>query len=89
MTNHFHLVVRAPVAVKPKIILGDFKAYGSRPLTARFGKPASETWWTYGGSKRKLPDERAVEAAIHYVLYKQRNPLLPWAPLVGVTKRAP
>lgn len=80
MVNHVHLVVQAPSDVKPEKILGDFKAYGSRPLTARFGKPLSETWWTYGGSKRLLPDERAIAAAIHYVLHKQYNPLLTWSP---------
>jgi REP element-mobilizing transposase RayT len=80
MTNHIHLVVRTPAEANPTKVLGDFKAYGSRPLTARYGKPASETWWTYSGSKRILPDERAVADAVYYVLYKQCKPLLTWAP---------
>ena len=75
MFNHFHMVVRAPVAVKPDKLLGDFKAYGSRKLSENFGKPASETWWTYGGSKRKVRDEAS---AIYYVLHKQPNPLVVW-----------
>lgn len=80
MANHVHIVVQTPPDADPTKVLGDFKAYGSRALTARFGKPASGTWWTYGGSKRHLPDDRAVAAAVHYVLHKQYNPLLTWAP---------
>jgi len=80
MANHVHLVVRVPGDPNPKKVLGDFKAYGSRALSVRFGKPASETWWTYDGSKRKLPDERAVANAVHYVLHKQFQPLVTWAP---------
>ncbi len=78
MFNHFHSVVRAPAPVEPEKLLGDFKAYGSRKLTAGFGRPASETWWTYGGSKRWLRDAEAERAAIHYVLHKQPHPLKVW-----------
>lgn len=84
MANHVHLVVETPLDATGTKILGDFKAYGSRALTARFGKPASDTWWTYGGSKRILPDEPALAAAIYYVLYKQPNPLRVWSPPSGV-----
>lgn len=80
MANHVHLVVQAPADVEPTKILGDFKAYGSRALTARFGKPTSGTWWTYSGSKRILLDEQAIANAIYYVLYKQYKPLLVWSP---------
>ena len=80
MFNHVHLVAAAPADVHPTKVLGDFKAYAARALTARFGKRASETWWTYGGSKRFLADERAIAAAVNYVLHKQYRPLLTWAP---------
>jgi REP element-mobilizing transposase RayT len=80
MANHIHLVVRTPTDADPTKVLGDFKAYGSRALTARFGKPASDTWWTSRGSKRLLPDEEAIAAAVHYVLHKQPNPLATWSP---------
>lgn len=80
MANHVHLVVRAPADADPTKVLGDFKAYGARALTARFGKPPSGTWWTSRGSKRLLRDEQAVAAAVYYVLYKQYNPLLTWSP---------
>ena len=67
MHNHFHAVVRAPESVEPEKLLGDFKAYGSRKLTAEFGEPASGTWWTYGGSKRRLRDEGAAIVTVHRV----------------------
>jgi REP element-mobilizing transposase RayT len=89
MVNHFHLVARVPGDPSPTKVLGDFKGYGSRALNTRFGRPASETWWTYGGSKRKLPDGRAVAAAIEYVLYKQYNPLVTWSPETGLVYGAP
>jgi REP element-mobilizing transposase RayT len=75
MANHIHLVVETPDDADPTKVLGDFKAYGSRALTARFGKPKPGTWSTYNGSKRLLPDEQAVVAAINYVLHKQDGPL--------------
>ena len=68
MADHVHLVVGVNGDPEPWKILGDFKSYGSRALTRQFGKPASETWWTSKGSTRKLPDEKALQAAIAYVL---------------------
>jgi hypothetical protein len=41
------------------------------------------SWLLTNGSKRKLKDAEAVAAAIHYVLYKQPNPLLVWSPETG------
>jgi hypothetical protein len=38
----------------PGKILGDFKSWSTRALSKKFGAPASETWWTERGSKRKL-----------------------------------
>ena len=67
----------------PGKILADFKAYASRVLNRRYGKPPSETWWTEKGSKRKLRDERALADAINYVLYKQPHPLVVWCPELG------
>ena len=77
MANHMHIVVQAPGTSDPKKVLGDFKAYGSRKLSRRWGKPASDTWWTSKGSKRRLKDEAALQAAIRYVL-NQENPLVVW-----------
>ena len=67
MRNHCHIVVGVPADPDPANVLGDFKSYGSRALNRRWCKPASGTWWTQSGSKRKLPNEAAVRAAIEYV----------------------
>jgi REP element-mobilizing transposase RayT len=77
MSNHVHWVVGVNGDPDPTKILGDFKAYGSRALSARWRKPASATWWTYGGSKRKLGDGQAVRAAVAYVR-SQFEPLVVW-----------
>ena len=76
MFNHFYIVVGVPGDPNPGTVLGDFKSWGTRSLSRQFGKPASGTWWTERGSKRKLPDERAIALAVQYVLYRQPNPLL-------------
>ncbi len=83
MYNHVHLVVNVPGFVEAHKILGDFKSYGSRALNRAFGKPASGTWWTYRGSKRLLRNDDAMAAAIHYVLFKQPNPLVTWRPIIS------
>ena len=80
MNNHVHLVVAVADDPDPARVLGDFKAYGSRALNKRFGRPASGSWWTSRGSQRKLHDQRVRSNAIHYVLHKQPNPLLTWSP---------
>lgn len=74
MSNHFHLVVTAKTEILTDAMLRDFKAYASRALNRRWSKPTSGTWWTASGSRRRLPDERAIEAAIQYVL-NQHKPL--------------
>ncbi len=81
MANHFHMVVAAPGDVDSGKVLGDFKSWGTRALSARFGAPASGTWWTERGSKRLLPDEAAIERAVRYVRLKQPNPLVVWPPI--------
>ncbi|HEY1380038.1 MAG TPA: transposase [Gemmataceae bacterium] len=65
--NHVHLVTGVPGDPDPTKVLGDYKAYGSRALNRRWGRPPAGTWWTYDGSKRKLRDERAVRDAVVYV----------------------
>ncbi|MBX9581249.1 MAG: transposase [Gemmataceae bacterium] len=83
MSNHFHLVVQVPGNPDPGKVLADFKAYGTRVLNRRYGRPPSATWWTDNGSKRKLTDEAAVAAGVRYVLVKQPNPLALWSPDEG------
>ena len=77
MCNHVHLVLGVPGDPSPTKLLGDFKAWGTRRLDIGWGKPAGETWWTDGGSKRKLPAEESVLAAVAYV-YCQPNALRVW-----------
>jgi REP element-mobilizing transposase RayT len=77
MSNHIHVVVGVAGDPDPADILGDFKSYGSRALNRRWQRPVNGTWWTESGSRRKLPDEAAVLAAIRYVK-KQPHPLQVW-----------
>ena len=77
MANHMHIILGVPGDPEPDSLLRDIKAYGSGALNRTFGKPASETWWTKGGSKRKLPDRVALVNAIQY-LRDQEHPLLIW-----------
>jgi REP element-mobilizing transposase RayT len=84
MANHFHIIVTADEEVHSTSILGDFKSYASRALNRQWGKPLNGTWWTESGSRRLLPDEKALENAINYVLYRQPNPLLVWSNELGV-----
>jgi REP element-mobilizing transposase RayT len=83
MVDHFHLVVGVPGDPSPSKILGDFKSWGTRALSGHFGEPASKTWWTERGSKRRLKDAASIAAAVHYVLYEQPSPLLTWSPETG------
>ena len=39
MANHVHLVVAVPGDPEPEKVIGDFKSYGSRALSRRWGKP--------------------------------------------------
>jgi REP element-mobilizing transposase RayT len=75
MRNHVHLVVGVPGDPEPENLMRDFKSYGSRALSLAFGR--RDRWWTQSGSKRKLPDEPAVVAAVRYVK-NQEHPLVVW-----------
>ncbi len=77
MANHIHIVVTVDGDPEPAMLLRDFKSYGSRSLTRRGAKPINGTWWTTGGSKRKLPDENARRAANEYVKNQARS-LIIW-----------
>ncbi len=64
--NHVHAVVTAP-GTSPNRIVSDLKAYGTRALNRLYLAEKRKNWWTGGGSKRHLYDERALCAAIEYV----------------------
>jgi len=74
MANHIHLVCSAMDEHKASTLLKYFKSYGSRCLNNAFGE---RRWWTVSGSVRRLPDTRALENAIGYVM-RQHKPLLVW-----------
>lgn len=77
MANHAHLVVGVPGDPDPAKLLNDYKAYASRALNRRWGKPSSDTWWTESGSRRILRSDQALLAAIRYVK-NQANALVVW-----------
>ena len=79
MTNHVHLVVGVLGDPDPARLLHDFKSYGTRALKQAGHRPSGARWWTESGSRRKLPDERAVLAAVEYVR-RQERPLVVWVP---------
>ena len=78
LVNHVHLVVAAPEEVLTERLLQVFKSYASRKLNGLYPKPVNGSWWAVSGSRRRLPDERAVAAATAYVL-NQQHPLVVWA----------
>ena len=77
MANHIHIVTGVPGDPDPEKLLQSYKSYGSRALNKRWTKPASDTWWTESGSKRKLKDEASIDAAVEYIR-NQEFPLLIW-----------
>jgi len=76
--THVHLVVGVKSDPEPEKVLGDFKAYGSRKLNGKFGKPTNGTWWVESGSKRKVKGQIALLAVLDYVCRRQANPLVVW-----------
>ncbi|MBI3839485.1 MAG: transposase [Planctomycetia bacterium] len=73
MRNHVHVVLGVPGDPEPDTLMRDLKSYGSRALGGR----ASGKWWTRSGSRRKLPDEASVAAAVRYV-GRQQYALAVW-----------
>jgi REP element-mobilizing transposase RayT len=77
MRNHIHVEVGVPGDPDPEVMLRDYKAYASRKLNQQWPRPASGTWWTESGSKRKLKDETAILATAKYIR-DQEFPLVVW-----------
>lgn len=74
-TNHVHVVVAAP-GYRAEVLIDQFKSWCTRRLKEHaIGSESSNTnrlrWWTEGGSRRFLNDERSVEGAVCYVLEAQ------------------
>jgi REP element-mobilizing transposase RayT len=72
MARHVHLFAGVQDDPDPDVLLRDFKGYGSRALNRVWVTPASGTWWTESGSKRKKVGEASVRSAIVYVRDQQR-----------------
>jgi len=62
----------------PRLILETLKSWATRALKKSRPLPPNGTFWTSKGSKRKLRDEQALEAAVLYIVKKQPNPLAVW-----------
>jgi REP element-mobilizing transposase RayT len=73
-TTHVHVVVGA-ASVRPEKIMNDFKAYASRGLNKAGYENAERKRWTRHGSNPYLWEARDVEAAVHYVLHEQGEPM--------------
>jgi REP element-mobilizing transposase RayT len=67
LINHVHLVVLVEGDPDGSAILRDFKSFASRRLNARFGKPASGSWWSESGSRRVVKADANHEAVEDYV----------------------
>ena len=65
-SSHVHVVVSAGEA-RPERVLQALKAYASRALARLPSLSRRQHWWTEGGSKRFLNDQRSFEAAVAYV----------------------
>jgi hypothetical protein len=75
MYNHTHIVVGVLGDHDPKSILDTFKSWATRAVKKLRPLPPNGTFWTVNGSRRKLPDERAIQAGVIYVVKKQPNRL--------------
>jgi REP element-mobilizing transposase RayT len=78
MYNHTHVVLGVPGDPDPESILETLKSWATRALRKLRPLPSNGTFWTAKGSKRKLPDMKAVRDAVIYVVRKQPRPLAVW-----------
>jgi REP element-mobilizing transposase RayT len=70
-TTHVHVVVSAAERT-PDGVLGSLKARCSRQLSQGAKEPL--TWWTRGGSMRRIYDTRSLENLVAYVVECQDKP---------------
>ena len=71
--KHAHIVVQA--ATIPEKIMNDFKAYASRKLNQMAIDAPNRIRWARHGSTRYLWKQEDIEAAVHYVVYEQGEPM--------------
>ena len=72
-STHVHVVVRAED--KPEKVMNDFKSYASRELNNTGLDQKDRRRWARHGSTRWLHANKEVDAAIHYVLHEQGEPM--------------
>ena len=73
-TNHAHSVVDA-TGHSSKAVLNSFKAYGTRRLREQGCWTYDHSPWADKGSRRKIWNERGLQAVIDYVVNGQGGPL--------------
>jgi REP element-mobilizing transposase RayT len=71
--QHVHVTVHA--MDRPERVMNDFKAYASRRLNNAGLDTRKRRRWTHHGSTRYLWKPEHVEAAIHYVVHEQGEPM--------------
>jgi adenine-specific DNA methylase/REP element-mobilizing transposase RayT len=72
-TTHVHVVVTSTES--PERMMNDFKGYASRRLNEAGFENAERKRWTRHGSTPYLWKPRDVEAAVHYVVHEQGEPM--------------
>src|SRR5208337_582469 len=72
-TTHVHVVVTSTES--PERVMNDFKGYASRGLNEAGFENAERKSWTRHGSTPYLWKPRDVEAAVHYVVHEQGEPM--------------
>jgi adenine-specific DNA methylase len=72
-TTHVHVVVTSTET--PERVMNDFKGYASRRLNEAGFENAERKRWTRHGSTPYLWKPRDVEAAVHYVVHEQGEPM--------------
>lgn len=70
--DHIHVLADLVPAVHGEKARRLLKRWLGQAMTAKFGCPASDTWWAEEGSNKPVQDERYLNNAYGYIL-KQRS----------------
>ncbi len=84
LPHHVHVVVRVFEELDPRLIQQELKSYTSRQLTRQFGKPIGKTWWSIGGTRRKLLTPAQARAAIQFIREIHEPLMVEWVALDAV-----
>jgi REP element-mobilizing transposase RayT len=72
-SNHVHAVISA--GCRPEVVLNALKANATRKMRELGCWLAERSPWARGGSRKYLWTQKALHAAVDYVLYDQGGPL--------------